>query len=218
VFNSRKLIHWSVRWSLVLLGIAAAWLIPFGEADVARAIISLIILGIGAFKQYKDAKHSKRVDARMDAVENTTNTISSVAQTASRTAEAAQRGRHLSPDQMAAIAARLSRDRLSGIGATVAYDPDATEARDFGQSIADFLTNVGVHCNGPHAISPTGYPQPRQPIQGTLFIVKSSPPDAVEKLAEAFASTVTEIRRSGEGSHGHVNINDQIKIIVGHKP
>lgn len=212
MFRSGKPIDWSVRWSLVLLSIAAAWLIPFGEAVVVRAYITLLMLAIGAFQQYVAAKRSKEMVARIDAVSDT-------AHTADAKADAAIRGRTLAPDQKSAIAAKLDGVDLSGIRLSILHLSDATEARDLAGSIAQFLASqFHMTFNGPFEKTPGSWPnQPPPLIHGTRFIVRSSPPDAVEKFVEAFESAVPEIHRVGEGTFGNVRTDEQINIIVGHK-
>lgn len=92
-FNLRSFL---VRWLLVLLGIAGAWLVPFSEAVVIRAYISLVVLGIGAFKEYEAAKRNKVVDDRIDDVVAKSEAIVVTAQNASTRADTALLGRKLS--------------------------------------------------------------------------------------------------------------------------
>jgi hypothetical protein len=198
------------------------WLVGYAPGMVGLiGFVSTLLSAALGFVAYREAIE---LDEVLLKLERTTTLAgekahgaSIAAEAASRAAKAAERGRRLSPDQKAVIAAKLNAVDLGHTRANVAYVPAATEARDFAQSITSFLGKLGVRCSGPHAINPTGYPQPRQSINGTLFVVSSNPAEVAEMIVDAFVLTIPGIRRTGEGSHGHVNTNDQIKIIVGHR-
>ena len=56
----------SVRWSLTLLGLAGAWLIPFSEAVFVRAYISLVLVGISAFREYRSSQEYRAETERVE--------------------------------------------------------------------------------------------------------------------------------------------------------
>ena len=101
-------------------------------------------------------------------------TASVVAEAAGRTAADAKRGRRLSPSETAQIAAKLSGLDFRKFRVSIFYVAAATEAQDFAESIAAFLTSdLAIHCEVPVAINPLAGPQPAPRINGTLFGLRS---------------------------------------------
>jgi len=213
-----------LRWCTALLGIVAAFLIPFDDAKTARGFIALFICAVSAFNQYlahrKSSEHKAEVAALKAQVEAGVVKVAEVVvatQITSAKADTALLGRKLSPAQMEEIVAKLSSVDVSKMRLIIRFCSDATGAQDFAESIAQFLPKLRIHPEWPIAREKVVAGQLQERINDTLFIVRSNPPAEVEQFVAAFTATVPETHRSGEGTFGYVTSNNQVMIVVGHK-
>jgi len=172
--------------------------------------VGLSGIAVTAVKEYLSFKADQKRAAEAKQVRE-------VADSAHRTATSAILGRRLSDEQKAAITANVAGLNFAELKVMISYIPNATEAQDFADSLTRFLSTFRVECNGPVEDKLAG-PPPRLPIIGTTFFVAASAPGKAGVMADAFASAVPEIRRSGENSAWPFPTNMfQIRVIVGQK-
>ena len=198
-----------IRWSISLLGCAAAWLTPFENTTLLRAYVALVILAIAALKQYEEAKEKKRrvgEDVRRD--EGITTALAIAAK--------ADLGRKLSKpqkDALAAMAQSLDFGSEKVIG--VSYVKGETESYDFAKDIAVFLQSLGFACNMGEPREVYKFDELTKVIGTEVFVrTEMAHAEAFTTFAKFFVEQVPEARFSGRKALPESN---RIMIVVGRK-
>jgi hypothetical protein len=173
-----------------------------------RAFISLVIVGIGAFNQFENAKRAKAVDVSIDAA-------STSARIAEAKADAAIRGRRLSQEQKDKIRAGLSGVSFSDIRVQISFVSEASEGMSVAFDFSSLLTSVGIACDAPREMKPESW---ETAPSGICICLAGDAPSSANKLARVLKAEIAEAHMEGISSACAFQTEIfTMRIVVGHK-